>query len=114
MMQLTNHDLSRYVGGQVEIKNPRSYRRGEAGKIWVENKQLRIYFTWLAEAVGYPIVTGKWKMADQRSYETMVVSYEAGVLVSGILDLIPPDHELDRILFHPPDSSGLHRSLIES
>ena len=65
-MELTNEIVGRYVGGQMEILNPREgyMRRGEIAEIGIEGENLKVRFSWLAKGEGYPPLPKKWVNDD--------------------------------------------------
>ncbi len=60
-MKLTFEELSKYVGGQMEIQNPEiSLFRGQIKSATVKDDELQVQFAWLARDEGYPGRPTRW------------------------------------------------------
>lgn len=69
-MQEGTLDVSRFVGGQIEIQNPDegSLFRGEIAYIEGDGEELRADLNWLAQGEGYPPLPKRWVRDHRTQY----------------------------------------------
>lgn len=122
-MELKTADVERFVGGQLEVQNPREgyIYRAEIGTIVVLNEELppaatlEITFTWSADGDGFP--PSRWLRSDREYYSDSLMFFTATNIGPS------PEGGGDRILLkaasgeiatlYPPDGSKLDPSKIE-
>ena len=119
-MQLTNDLLSRYVGGQMEIQNPKEgyLYRGEIATIILESGHapddqiLKVTFKWVAKGEGYPPLPNHWVRHSCLDYSASLMIYSVSDIGGGRINLngwIVGEN----VTIFPPDGSKLDLSKVE-
>lgn len=119
-MNLTTAVLAPYVGGQMEIQNPREgyVYRGEIETIEVADNAIKAKFAWLGKGKGFPPIG--WVKEDN-------LHYLASLEIYGTSNIGPSGHEVgggdrlclsspivgETVVIFPRDGSKLDRSKVE-
>ncbi|MGE5298046.1 MAG: hypothetical protein ACM3KM_02700 [Acidobacteriaceae bacterium] len=95
-MEVTNSDLTRFIGGQIELKNPRKgyLYCGNIRSLYVTGFELLVYFNWMAEAVGFPPIPKRWIWNSYTEY-----SWE----IQDVSDTGPDGSNGGRLFFQTPN-----------
>lgn len=64
-MELTTQYLSRFIGGEIEIKTKTQYLRGPVKEIEGTEHHLHIVYEWLATAPADSLTRQRWMLSDQ-------------------------------------------------
>ncbi len=118
-MKLTTRDVSRFVGGQMEIQNTNEgyLYRGEIATIVVENNEILVRFAWLAKGEGFPPIPRNWVRHN-------VLDFVANLEIYSASDIGPGSEGGNRlclqseiigetIVLFPPDGSKLDRAKVK-
>lgn len=112
-MELSTAILSRFIGGQLEIQNPKEEYifRGEIANVEVVDKTVKVKFVWVAKGKdGYP--PAGWITTDNVDYEASTEIYFASDIGSGRIVL---DSSVvgEVAVFFPPDGGRLDPIKVE-
>lgn len=109
-------DLSRFVGGQIEVQNQEEgyLYRGEIKAIRVEGEgddtKLTVELNWMAKAEGFP--PERWVISDSKPYQASLLIYSVSDIGDDRLCLYSPIIGEMTVLF-PKGGSTLERSKVE-
>lgn len=114
-MHLTTADVAKYIGGQMEVQNQqeRYLFRGEIKEIKVtDDNNLEVTFSWLAQAIGYPLPLKRWVLNERKTYTASLEIYSASDIGNGRLSL---NSYITRelVVLFPPDGSKLDPAKVE-
>ncbi len=118
-MQLTQEVLDRYIGGQIEVQNPREgyLRRGEIATISIDLADLVVTLKWMAEGEGFPPLPKRWVNCADLFYEANAMFLSArdmgpGLEGGGTRLFLEAHMSGEIITLFPPDGSKLDRSQV--
>jgi len=121
-MRLTTAEVTRFVGGQMEIQNQNEgyMFRGEIATIAIEENSLVAKFNWFAKGEGYPPLPKRWVKDDN-------LDYAASLEIYSVSDIGPSGGEVggdsrlclnssivgEIVVLFPPNGSKLDRAKVE-
>ncbi len=85
-MELMTEDLTRFVGGQIEVQDDRGkyLYRGEIASLLLEDNTLKVRLAWMAKANHFPPHGPKdWTRDHQETYEASLILYGVSVIGEG-------------------------------
>lgn len=103
VVRLTSEMLGRYVGGQIDFLDPTggTHYSGEIAQIYVDSSDsLVVWFAWMAEEEGYPLVPGNWVKRDTENEEVELTSFTVAIIGHGSIELTSPARG-EIITIHP-------------
>ena len=105
-MNLTDESLQKYVGGQLEIQNPkeRYIYRGEVSEVSIVNEILRVKFSWLTKAEEFPSPV-RWTDIERKLYEVSLLIANSLDIGEGRVAISTGVIHNELLIFFPPDGS---------